>query len=186
MIDAEKVLFLQSSLASEVAHSGDNLLQHLIGTASLLDDWGCDQETIDGGLYHSVYGTETFRSTLIPLDRRKSISRVIGERAERLAYLFCIMVKRSLDDNLDGDVGYSVISRLDGATIPIDAEDFESLCHISFANWIEQRERHDQTLRAYRADAFRRMLHLMKPGAVLAFHRAYGSLNSSPRSPPRA
>src|SRR6476646_4856599 len=94
MIDAAKVLFLQSNLASEVAHSGDNLLQHLIGTASLLDDWGCDQETIDGGLYHSVYGTETFRSNLIPLDRRKSISRVIGERAERLAYLFCIMVKR--------------------------------------------------------------------------------------------
>ena len=34
---------------------------------------------------------------------------------------------------------------LDGLTIPIDAEDFESLCHISFANWLEQRERHDHS-----------------------------------------
>jgi hypothetical protein len=171
---ARKVVFLQTSLASEVSHSGHNLLEHLIGTASLLTNWGCDQPTVDGGLFHSVYGTETFHSSLIPVDQRKVIRGVIGKRAEHLAYLFGVMVKESLDANLDRRCHYALVSRLDGASITIVEKDFEALCHISLANWLEQRDRRADVSRDYRTISFGKMVRLLRPGAVLAFRSAYG------------
>ena len=38
-------------------------------------------------MFHSIYGTERFQGFTLPLERRGEISALIGERAERLAYL---------------------------------------------------------------------------------------------------
>ena len=109
-----------------------------------------------------MYGTETFHASLIALDRRKTITRVIWERAERLAYLFCVMVKKSLDNNLDARCDYVLVSRLDGARIPIVEQDFESLCHISLANWPEQREGAMALARMVRLRAIQLMTRLFR------------------------
>ncbi len=68
-------------------------MAHLEGTAVLLSRWGVrDQDTLSAGLLHSVYGTSYFEPELLSHARdRGRLSREIGARAERLAFLFCAM-----------------------------------------------------------------------------------------------
>ena len=42
-------------------------------------------------MFHSIYGTERFQGFTLPLERRPEVRNLIGERAERLAYLNCAM-----------------------------------------------------------------------------------------------
>ena len=54
--------FLVSLGTDQVAHANvsSNFLNHLSTTSALLASWGCDQSTVNAGLYHSVYGTAAF------------------------------------------------------------------------------------------------------------------------------
>ena len=54
--------FLVSLGTDEIAHAnvGSNFLDHLKMTSALLGSWGCDEATVNAGLYHSVYGTAAF------------------------------------------------------------------------------------------------------------------------------
>ena len=40
-------------------------------------------------MFHSIYGTEKFQGFTLPLERRAEVRALIGDRAERLAYLNC-------------------------------------------------------------------------------------------------
>ena len=44
----------------------------------------------DAGLFHSIYGTEGFQGFTLPFDRRDDIRALIGDRAERLVWVFCV------------------------------------------------------------------------------------------------
>lgn len=169
-----KLDFLIRHHAAVAEHSGASLLEHLTGTSDMLRTWGLDQATCDAGLFHSVYGTETYASSIVPFDLRAKVRALIGDDAERVAYYFCIMVKDSLDANLDGRSEYTLVSRISGEPIAITREDFVSLCHISLANWLEQRDRWEPEMRLYRAGAFRRMLPLLTLPARVAIAETYG------------
>ena len=56
---------------------------------------------VPGGMFHSIYGTERFQGFTLPLERRGEVRDLIGERAERLAYLNCAMDRASFDRALD-------------------------------------------------------------------------------------
>ena len=103
--------FLQECLgADDVGHSGRTLFAHLKGTYELLRSWGVAEEVCVAGLFHSVYGTRVFRHRCLePTARNRGlVAYMIGERAERLVYLFCVAdrphfaeagaVGRELDD----------------------------------------------------------------------------------------
>ena len=81
--------------ADENPHSNATLLDHLVGTYSLLANWGNEESVSVGGLFHSIYGTQSYKIQSADLACRPAIANVIGNEAELLAYLFCVCDRRS-------------------------------------------------------------------------------------------
>ena len=91
------IAFLESEGAARHGHGpGRSLLDHLRETASILDRWGQPAWLQHAALVHSVYGTEARRRRLISPARRAEVSELVGERAERVAYLFAAIPRRRL------------------------------------------------------------------------------------------
>ncbi|MBV6320616.1 DUF6817 domain-containing protein [Duganella violaceipulchra] len=86
---AELVRFLDNSGSGAVTHSGRSLLTHLVGTCRILQSRNADEDVCRAGLFHSIYGAPITHCTLA-LDRI-AVREQIGERAERLAWLFCVL-----------------------------------------------------------------------------------------------
>ena len=71
-----------------LAHSGRVFKDHLIGVHNILYQWKMPRHICYAGLFHSVYGTSDFPKPLFAETQRHELSDLIGERAERLAFLF--------------------------------------------------------------------------------------------------
>ena len=71
-------------------HGHRTLYEHLIGTWKLLKEWGCSRDICNAGLFHSIYGTQVYLPSTIPIKNRKVVQNLIGEKAENLVYLFHI------------------------------------------------------------------------------------------------
>ncbi len=178
MTDA-KIRFLLEHDAIGASHSDRSLLDHLSGTRSLLEAWDAPQEVCDAGLFHAVYGTESYSKSLLPPRLRSEVRAVIGDAAEFLAYAFGAMKKQSFYANLDRESGFLVESRFDDSLIPLGMTEFVALCHISVANWLEQRSRVSPEHRNIRADEFRKMRRFLNAKARAALDEAYGFSDSS-------
>jgi hypothetical protein len=76
--------------ADTTGHSGRTFLEHLKGTRQILQDWGMPEHVCIAGLYHSIYGTNIFTVQSAPFEDREILELLIGKKAERLAYLFCV------------------------------------------------------------------------------------------------
>jgi hypothetical protein len=50
----------------------------------------------DAGLFHSVYSTERYELKAIPLSMRDEVRQLIGDEAESLVGLFCMMRRKTL------------------------------------------------------------------------------------------
>lgn len=138
--ELERALSLLEEIGAEdTDHPRGTLGDHLRGTYDLLSDWGCEPETCLAGLYHSVYGTDVFKTVTVSPDARDKVVAAIGADAERLAYLYCALVRESLYDNLEsGGPPYAVRNRLDGTPIPLGRDDYARLLTIDLANRFEQ------------------------------------------------
>jgi len=74
-----------------VEHSGRSLYKHLLGTYELLIEWDAPTNLCIAGLFHSIYGTMSFKSNILTLEVRGELQKLIGKEAEKLVYLYCIM-----------------------------------------------------------------------------------------------
>src|SRR5438093_4689025 len=88
LIDPAHAAFLQQRGATHTAHSGHTLWAHLKGVHDILARWGAQPHLKLAGLFHSVYGTQSFQKKTVPRTERDSVIRLIGEPAETLAWLF--------------------------------------------------------------------------------------------------
>ncbi len=52
-------------------------------------------------MFHSIYGTQLFQGFTLPVERRSEIRALIGDRAEYLAYVNCVMDRPSFDRIID-------------------------------------------------------------------------------------
>lgn len=87
---------LASRGAAELAHGAERTLgDHLRGTMRILSHWRQPSEVVAAGLLHSVYSTDIYRQTLIPLAERKTVAAAVGERAEQLVYFFGTIQRNS-------------------------------------------------------------------------------------------
>ena len=68
-------------------HTGVTLYDHLVGTWKLLKEWGCSKDLCNAGLFHSVYGTHSYKHEAVCT--REVVRNIIGERSEHLVYVFC-------------------------------------------------------------------------------------------------
>ena len=90
----KKFEFLIEQGTDQTRHSGRSLYNHLTGVYSKLYGWGCHPIVCDGGLYHSIYGTEYFKPKTLTLEDRPIVRDLIGYEAEHLVYLFCTTLNR--------------------------------------------------------------------------------------------
>ncbi|WUR11433.1 2OG-Fe(II) oxygenase [[Empedobacter] haloabium] len=129
--DPALVAFLRDGGCAGLAHSGRDLLTHLIGTYRILRRRGAAEAVCLAGLFHSIYGTSIMHCTL-PLERAAVRVR-IGEHAERLAWLFCMM-----DRPRCWALPATAVPLRTGARVVVAANDWRDLRLIEEANLTEQ------------------------------------------------
>jgi len=169
----EKVVFLEAHGAATAGHGSRALIDHLTGVSALLVEWGARRAVCDAGLFHSVYGTESYTNQTIPDDLRPAVIAVIGAEAERLAWLFGVLRKESFYTLLGAGEG-SIVHRQTGAEVPLSRQDVADLCDLTVANWLEQRPRAPAKYQRLREAEFRQMLPMLIPGSRAALVAAYG------------
>ena len=79
---------LLHTLTDGRSHSGKTFLEHLTNTSETLRKIGMPLYVQDAGLFHSVYGTESYKFSH-PLVSEQLITSVIGEQAAYLVRMFC-------------------------------------------------------------------------------------------------
>jgi hypothetical protein len=169
--------FLTALGAGETRHPGGALMAHLRGTRDLLASWGCPGHLCAAGLFHSVYGTEVFRTAILRPGDRGRVRALIGERAERLVHVYGVMVRGSLYENLLRDDGpYWVAERTTGERIDLSGRaELAELFTLDLANRLEQLPRTRMSLRRMAADRrlYEKAEPLLPPAAVAELRRVY-------------
>src|SRR6185436_11674302 len=133
-----RLRFLRQANTEGMPHSDRGLLDHLLGTRQLLVEWEARPALCDAGLFHSVYSTDQYELTAIPLSMRDEVRQLIGDEAESLVWLFCMMRRETLfDQNLHKDRDFTVQHRLTGEWIPLTEGQFHDLIAMTFANTLE-------------------------------------------------
>ena len=169
--------FLLGLGIEEVPHTGKTYLGHLIGVYRLMEAGGCDAEVCRAGMFHSIYGTEMFQGFKLPLERRGEVRDLIGDRAERLAYLNCAMDRASFDRALDqASAPYRIIDRITGEGVELSGVDFDDLCRVHLFDWLEQVPRSREW--DYRRAAYRRMAARVGAPAEESYERTYAQADT--------
>ena len=164
--------FLVALGTDKVEHSGKTFLGHLIGVHRDLKSWGCDHEVCRAGMFHSIYGTEPFQKFKIPLEQRGEMQELIGERAERLAYLNCAMTRATFDASVEkGEGPYTMVDRFTGETVELSPQEFHDLSTVHLCDWLEQVERDQGWERRRRG--FRRLAELLSGVAKDSYERVF-------------
>lgn len=171
-------------------HSKRTLLDHLVGTRALLRTWGNPGAICTAGLFHSIYGTYVFARPSAELDQRPEISAIIGKRAERLVYLFCVCDRATF---FADPTGSFVPARdlVNGETLGLLPATVSALLEIEAANIVEQLPRRGRETRAsfawYR-DAFERRRDRISAAAAEAVLAALDemALPAAAAAPPAA
>jgi hypothetical protein len=160
--------FLVGIGVEQVPHTHKSYLAHLIAVYRILQVQDCSEEVCRAGMFHSIYGTERFQGFTVPLERRGELRALLGERAERLAYLNCAMQRPSFDRVLEqGAPPYRILDRITGEEVELSGEDFDDLCRIHLFDWLEQVPRSAQW--DYRRAAYRRMAERLGQAAQQAY-----------------
>jgi (p)ppGpp synthase/HD superfamily hydrolase len=132
--------FLVSYGTDKIPHSDTPFLAHLIGVYKDLKEWGCDEHVVLAGLFHSIYGTEQFQGFKLPLTERETVRELIGERAERLAYVNCALVRASIDESAATGTP-QLHDRFTDEPLPITDEEWRDLLTMHLCDRLEQVER---------------------------------------------
>ena len=131
------VAFLEEMGAARIRHSARTFLDHLVGTARLLEKWGASPDACKAGLFHSIYGTEYFKGAVLTYDDRPRIRALLGDAAERLAYAFCAFERASLYRAIAKGAPYAVELR-GGGMFAVSNDELAGLARIVWANAVEQ------------------------------------------------
>jgi hypothetical protein len=164
--------FLVETGVKDVPHTDKSYLAHLIAVYRLLESQGYEQDVCRAGMFHSIYGTEKFQGFTLPLARRDEVRALIGDRAERLAYLNCAMDRGSFDRALTRRDGpYRIVDRINGEAVELSRSDFDDLCRVHLYDWLEQVPRSREW--DYRRAAYRKMAERLGPSAEEDYERTY-------------
>jgi hypothetical protein len=159
---------------ADVSHTGKSYLAHLVGVYRDLEAQGCSEDVCAAGLFHSIYGTERFQGFTLPLDRRPDVRALIGERAERLAYLNGAMDRASFDRAAARPEGpYRLLDRLTGAPVELAPQDFDDLCRVHLFDWLEQVPRSQEW--GYRRAEYRRLAERLGSAARAAYDQVFAA-----------
>ncbi len=166
--------FLVGLGVDKVDHTSKSFLAHLIGVYRYMEARGCDQELCRAGMFHSIYGTELFQGFKLPVEKRPEVRKLIGARAERLAYINCAMDRSSFDRAACEDgKSYCFIDRLTQEEIRLSREDFDDLCKIHLYDWLEQVPRSQKW--DYRREGYRRLAERLEGVALESYDQVFAA-----------
>jgi (p)ppGpp synthase/HD superfamily hydrolase len=132
--------YLVSLGTGNVPHSNTPFLAHLIAVYRDLQEWGAPEYLVLAGLYHSIYSTDSFRKFGLPLERRDEVRELIGERAERLAYVNCALTRDSLDASVASGRP-QLWDRFREAPLEVSDAEFTDLITLHLCDRLEQAAR---------------------------------------------
>ena len=78
------IAFLRKIGAQDCPHRNGSLLDHLTGVHDRLSGWAAPAHVCAAGLFHSIYGTPSYRKAPLSHNARARVERAIGAEAERL------------------------------------------------------------------------------------------------------
>jgi hypothetical protein len=164
--------FLVGMGVEQVPHTHKSYLAHLIAVFRSLESQGYPEDVCRAGMFHSIYGTERFQGFTLPLERRDEVRALIGDLAERLAYLNCAMNRASFDRALEKGVEpYRIIDRITSEEVELSNAEFGDLCRVHLFDWLEQVTRSREW--DYRRVAYRSMAERLGQPAKEAYERVF-------------
>ena len=145
---ARVIDFLRSEGAGDLGHAGARtLLGHLVSSYEIVRRWEQSTVIAHAALVHSVYGTDVYARPLLPLTRRHDLITLVGEQAERLAYLFAVTPRGPLFAGTHAwlrDTPQRPVGEADGAAEPPASRDeSDALIVLHMANLAEQAQARD-------------------------------------------
>lgn len=136
-----------SAIPKELEHTGAAPFdEHLLGVQAVLRRWGAQEYLADAGLFHSIYGTEGYQGFKLPLSEREKLISLIGDKAERLVWIFCMVDRTTLDATLYMDpsaVKYELRARPELGRFPIilrGEQEWLDFIELTISDWLEQVE----------------------------------------------
>jgi hypothetical protein len=132
-----RLRFLRNASAEQMPHTEVGLFDHLLGTRRLLVEWEARPALCDAGLFHSVYSTDHYELKAIPLSMRDEVRQLIGEEAESLVWLFCMMRRETLFRNVGREGEFRIQHRLTDEWLPLTRIQFQDLLTMALANSLE-------------------------------------------------
>ena len=144
--------YVKEKVPAVLEHTGSAAFdEHLKGVQAVLRYWDSPVHLTNAGLFHSIYGTEGFQGFSLPLSERTAIKYLIGEKAEKLAFVFCMVDRYTVDETVfdwtEEDVAsktsiYTFRSRpeLGRFQLTLTKEEWLDYLELSLADWLEQVE----------------------------------------------
>lgn len=197
--------FVEEKVPDVLEHTGAAAFdEHLKGVQAVLRYWDSPSHLTKAGLFHSIYGTEGFQGFALPLNQRAAIQSLIGPQAEKLAFVFCMIDRSTLDESItEYYYNYTQHSSTSGQLnqvlhlrarpelgrfpIELTKEEWLDFVELTLADWLEQVEGAAETASdiflwespghayAYRRLAYRTM------SQILALERAPRLAVTAPR-----
>jgi hypothetical protein len=120
-----------------------SLEKHLFNTFYILAAWQQPPRVQYAGLMHSVYSTDVFNHRTFNMNERDRVRALVGEMAERLAYLFCTIDRRELLSVVrasanEATATFELTNRLDRHPVHVTRAEAGDLLTIYMANAAEQ------------------------------------------------
>lgn len=134
--------YIVSLGAAEVAHTEKTYLAHAIGVYNDMKAWNGSDDLCYAALFHSIYGTQGFQSFTLPLERRPELQSLIGEYAEKIAFVNCFMDRATLDAQVrEEKEQYPIRNRVTGETMALTKQEYEDVICLHLCDLLEQVER---------------------------------------------
>jgi hypothetical protein len=130
--------YLLAHGASDTPHSGYTLWDHLAGVQLILQMSGAADYVQAAGLFHSVYGTNAFKTVTVSASRRGEVQNLIGLDAESLVWAFCNLPRPQIfEKSLQGGKSFDWLEPF----APKDQQprSYEDLLRLECANLLEQK-----------------------------------------------
>jgi hypothetical protein len=119
-------------------HSNRTLLDHLLGVFQILHAWGNSKDLCFAGLFHSIYGTSSYKTQTVSIENRQHIKNLIGDEAEELAFLFCVHDTKSFIEQSSYSNSFELVDASKNKILAKSKFTFNSISEIHIANIVEQ------------------------------------------------
>lgn len=168
--------FLSSLGTRDVPHTGEGFFAHLVAVYRDLKSWGCTESVCLAGLFHSIYGTEKFRLFSLPLERRDEVQELIGEHAERIAYINCVMDRSTFDTLVREGGELCIRNRITAEWMEMTEEELGDLKTMHLCDWLEQVPRSQEW--NYRRGVYQMIATQLGGLPLAAYDRVYSAAPS--------